>query len=229
MSTELSSSWRVYVRMVSFALVVLYAVGTVGHGFDASLPLMLALTPWFMLLIGLLVVAPSIVAGGWRFALWAAGAFAFALLAEAASVATGAVYGHCQFGPVLGAKWMGVPLVVVFQWVLVVHGLVCLACRGLPWSERNWRKPAAFLLVGFMAMGIDYLMEPVAIRLEYWSWRDGDVPLQNYGARFAVAMLAAIFHPRVIRHSRAFGTNGKLAAFFVVAQAVFYLALGRVS
>ena len=227
MKTISASGWRLYVRAVAFATVCMYAVGTAGHLIPTTLPAMLVLTPWFLLALGALVAAAAMAASGRRFVLWAAGTYAFTFLAEAAGVATGAIFGQYEYGPTLGWAWRGVPLVIAFNWGLVVHG----AC-GLAWRRMRAGKPAGgrwstALQAGLIATAFDFLMEPVAMQLDYWRWPDDRVPLQNYAAWFAVAAAAAAVHPRDHTGSRARDAQ-RLAGLYVLVQAVFFLVLRTV-
>lgn len=225
MSRTLSSPWRIYGRSIALVLAVLFAVGAAGHARAATLPLMLRLTPWFSLLTGLLVLAPSLAASSWRLPAWVAGTYAFTFVAEATGVATGLVFGEYVYGPVMGARWLGVPLVIAFNWVMVVHGCVCVAGRMVPRRFGGLRVHAVVGLAALGAVLFDGLLEPVAIRLDYWQWAGGNVPMLNYVAWFAIAALAAPFHPRVLRQAHGLGSEGRLAAFYVAAQAVFFLVL----
>lgn len=225
MNRNLTGAWRLYVRTILFVLAILFSVGAAGHAGSATLPLMLRLTPGFSLLTGALVVAPSLAAGGWRFALWVAGAYAFTLLAEVAGVATGAVFGEYVYGSTLGWAWRGVPLIIAFNWVMVVNGAICLAGWIVPARAGSWRTPALILLTGALAAAFDFLMEPVAIRLDYWTWAGGAIPLQNYAAWFVIAGLAAAVHPRRLRAAGDLGTTGRLAGMYVAMQAVFFAVL----
>ena len=225
MKAMLSGAWRLYVRAAVFVLAVLFAVGTVGHALPAALPLMLALTPGFSLLTGALVVAPSLAAGGARFATWVAGAYVLTFLVEAAGVATGAIFGDYVYGATLGWAWLGVPLIIAFNWVMVVNGAVCLAGRAVPLRAGAGRKVAISLLAGWIAAAFDFLMEPVAIRLDYWTWAGGTIPFQNYAAWFVLAAVLAAVHPRQLRTACDLGTHGRLAGIYVGMQAIFFLAL----
>jgi bisanhydrobacterioruberin hydratase len=225
MNEELSGGWRVYGRSIALILIVLFSVGTVGHAYDETLPLMLLMTPGFGLLVGLLVVAPALAKGGWLFGLWVLGAYVLTFAAEAVGVSTGAIFGEYTYGPTLGLAWHGVPLIIAFNWVMVVNGVVCLAGRLIPLWPDFWRPPAIVLLSGLLAVAFDYVMEPVAIHLDYWTWTGGSVPLQNYAAWFGIAALTAAFHPRHTRAAREMGSAERLAGLFVVVQALFFIAL----
>lgn len=220
----LSKPWRVYGRAAALVTVCMYVVGTAGHLLPATLPLMLAMTPWFLLALGLLVAAPAVAASGWRFVLWAAGTYAFTFAAEAAGVATGAIFGQYEYGPTLGWAWHGVPLVIAFNWVLVVHGSCGMAWRGPQAGVVARNRLATALCVGLMATTFDFVMEPVAMRLDYWRWPGDRVPLQNYAAWFVIAAAAAAGYPRDRSGSPA-GRARRLAGLYVLVQAAFFLAL----
>ncbi|MGD9781577.1 MAG: carotenoid biosynthesis protein [Kiritimatiellia bacterium] len=225
MNATLPGTWRLYARGAALVLAVLYAVGTVGHALPETLPLMLFLTPGFLLATGVLATAPSAAADGRRFALWMAGAYVFTFAAEAVGVATGAVFGEYAYGPTLGWKALDVPVVIAFNWVLAVNGAVCLAEHAVPLRPGRWRRPALVLLAGGIAAAFDFLMEPVAIRLDYWHWAGGAIPLQNYAAWFLLAAAAAAVHPRLARPECAGSTDGNLASAYLLLQAAFFVAL----
>lgn len=214
-----------YARATAFVLAVLFAVGAAGHVVAHTLPWMLVLTPGFLLLTSVAVAAPSLAAGGRRFAVWAAGAYALTFAAEAVGVATGAVFGEYVYGPTLGWKVLDVPLIVAFNWMLVVNGAVCIAGRILPPRAAAGRRIALPLLAGAIAVAFDWVMEPVAIRLDYWTWAGGSIPLQNYAAWFVLAAALAAVHPRQLQRACELGTTGRLAGLYVVLQAGFFGAM----
>ena len=225
MNATLPGAWRLYVRAVVFVLAVLFAVGAAGHALPATLPWMLVLTPGFLLLTSVAVAAPSLAADGRRFAFWAAGAYVLTFAAEAVGVATGAVFGEYVYGPTLGWKAWDVPVIIAFNWVMVVNGAVCLADRILSLRAVFHRRIALPLLAGAISAAFDWVMEPVAIRLDYWTWAGETIPLQNYAAWFVLAAALAAVHPRQLRTACDLGTHGRLAGIYVGMQAAFFGAM----
>lgn len=226
MNEPLTGAWRLYVRAIVFVLAVLFTVGAAGHAWPATLPLMLRLTPIFLLLTSALVALPSLKSGGWRFAAWMSGAYVLTFGVEAAGVATGAIFGEYAYGPTLGWKRAGVPLIIAFNWVMVVNGAICLAGQAVRFRAGLGRMAAISLLAGGIAVAFDYIMEPAAIRLDYWQWAgDGAIPLLNYATWFALATALAAVHPRQLQTAFDLGTTGRLAGIYVGIQAVFFLAL----
>ena len=224
-----TNGWATYGRAAVWALATLFAVGAAGHAYGETLPWMVRLTPGFLLLTAALATAPSLAEGGRAFAAWAGCAYAFTFAAEAAGVATGMVFGDYTYGPVLGPAWMGVPLIIAFNWVAVVNGATWFADRLLPGTGGGARWAGVALLAGLLATAFDWVMEPAAMRLDYWRWPGDEIPAQNYAAWFAIAALAAAAHPRRIRgKNRADCGGGKLAGAYVALQACFFAALRSV-
>ena len=227
MSSATSTAWRIYGRSAGFTLAALLIAGGVGYSHGDTLTLTLKVTPWFMAVAGAMVALPSAALGLGRFGLWSVGAFSFIYLAQAAGVASGTIFGHFDYGPVLGLKWLDVPVVIVVNWLLVVHGATCIACRLLPWTESGWRKPAAALIAGTIVAMFDGCFQPVAIRLGYWFWfpEGSPIPVQSHLAWFSIGALCAALHPRALRHARAMGPDGRLAGAFIALQMGFLLFL----
>ena len=222
----LSGAWRVYARSVAFVLGVLFAVGIAGHALPAALPAMRSATPPFLLLAAVLVLVPSVVAGGRRFVLWLAAAFAFVFLLDAAGLAVPTVFGAFAFGPHLGWTCCGVPLLVTLNWVLIMNGAVCVAGRLVPPALGRGRMLLRVLLSGLLAVGFDGIMEPAAIRLDYWHWPDAaGAPAGNYLVLFLFAMVFTAIHPRRLRDLCDLGTNGRLAGFYLLMETGFFAAL----
>ena len=222
MNDNLSGGWRMYVRAAAFFVVVLYVVGLVGHLVDQALPLVLFLTPGFLLLLGGMVLAPAFAVQGWRFALWMAITYVFVFLVEVAGVATGVIFGEYAYGPTLGWSWLGVPLIIGFNWVVPVNGAVGIASRIVPWVQGLRRRIAVVLLTGLLAMTFDFVMEPVAVRFDYWQWVGGLIPLRNYLAWFVTAALAATLHPQLGSGPGHLGSHGRLATLLFIAQLIFF-------
>lgn len=101
---------------------------------------------------------------------------------EVAGVHTGLIFGQYQYGPVLGLKWLDVPLMIGVNWLLLVYSASVLVGR-LPLPRWAQAPVAALLMVG-----IDVLIEPVAMRYDFWSWQGDVVPLQNYAAWYVVSL-----------------------------------------
>jgi len=200
--------------------LVFFTVGTVGHYIEATRTLMLGITPWFLLLFGISALLPVTLGRRWSVLIWGLATYIVTFALEAVGVATGAVFGEYVYGPTLGLKLFGVPLIIGFNWVVVVFASFSAAdalTRRLP---RGLHAVATVLLTGACAVIFDLVLEPVAIRFDYWAWDGVHVPLQNYLAWFVIAAAAAV--PAAAAKIRA---ESRIPMIYVAVQFLFIMSL----
>lgn len=199
-------------------LAVFYAVGVAGTLFSVSQELFLALTPSFLLLNmflllwfqpardkkSLLFAAAAVYASGWS--------------VEWLGVHTGFPFGNYVYGDTLGWKLDAVPLLIGANWVLLT--LAAVECL------RNWQAPNVVkaAAAGVVLTLLDYLIEPVAVRLEYWNWHGVPPPWQNYAGWFGVASFLSFIWLRAGTIARS-GPPNPLAAPLLGLQTLYFLAL----
>ncbi len=130
---------------------------------------------------------------------------------EIVGVQTSALFGHYNYGEVLGYKILGVPLMLGVNWFIVTY------CSGMAMHKlcnKLQLKGIAGMVIFVLATALtavfyDWLMEPVAIKLGYWQWGgDGSVPLYNYITWFVVSLLlSVVFHYAHFNKQNKFGVN----------------------
>jgi len=162
-------------------LIILHAVGLAGLH-----------SPWssfFLLLTPVnLVVSFLIMLRGWQKItkrLWLAftAVFCIGWFVEYLGSAHGLIFGNYIYGEVLGPKLVGVPLVIGVNWLLVIFGAHALVSSfGLPSGLR-------ILLGAACSVVLDLAIEPVAVRLGFWTWANDEIPLSNYMGWFGVSAL----------------------------------------
>ncbi len=103
----------------------------------------------------------------------------FGYLIELLGVHTGWPFGIYSYDSSLGISFFGVPLVVPFAWVMMVHPVLCAARRvTLRWT---------FIYGGALLAAWDLFLDPLMVSAGRWTWTvDGshvpftpDVPLSN--------------------------------------------------
>ena len=161
-------------------LMIIYIVGAVGF----VLP---ELTAEFLPLSGVVLYLSSfvmVIASKQKtdFFLFMAIAFVVGFGAEAIGVNTGYLFGDYSYGTNLGPKFLGVSIVIGILW-----GVLALASASV---VKRFVKSMGLkiILSSFLMLGVDVLMEPVAIKSGFWSWGGYDVPLYNYVCWFLVAL-----------------------------------------
>lgn len=191
-----------------------YLFGLIFHAIPFTLPYMLLFTPVVLLVFGVLGIYPLIQERRRTIWIWAAATYIVTLSLEIIGVHTGKIFGAYYYGDVLGLQLAEVPLVIGFNWVIVVLG----ATR---FSERITTSPLlSALIVGAVCVVYDFALEPVAIGLNYWQWTGGHIPLQNYVAWFTIAAVAAWAYRRL-----GLTAETRLPEWYVGVQFLFFIGM----
>ncbi|MGE5432520.1 MAG: carotenoid biosynthesis protein [Syntrophomonadaceae bacterium] len=197
-------------------LAVLYMVGVAGHSVKPLCQLMIMLTPYTLLLSGIIVLL-VVFRGQYqtKFAIWLGAVFIAAFLTEAAGVATGMIFGSYYYGNVLGFSLLDVPVLICFNWMFVVLGSASV-------SRRLFHRPFySALSAAMLAVIFDYAMEPVAQKLNYWQWRGGYAPFQNYISWGFFAFLSAY----ILFKAEIKIPDGLIAEKYFLIQFIFFCLL----
>lgn len=195
-------------------LYIIFFVGIIGHLYDPLQNLMLLLTPATLLLTGLVVLFYSYKTSENKFLLWAGLTYTITFILEVIGVKTGLIFGEYNYGSTLGIKLFEVPLIIGFNWVFVILGTISIARL----ITNNLFLSA--IISAFIALIFDLILEPIAIKLDYWTWLEGIIPLQNYLAWFVIAFFSAIgfgyLKVKVI---------SKISLHYLIVQFVFFVIL----
>lgn len=168
---------------------------------------------------------------GWRFWFFAILAFATGMITEMIGVNTGLLFGNYAYGDVMGVKWNGVPLLIGVNWFVVVfsagtimqlmHDWVRNRVGPDAWSESSIWQTVSLLLDGaLLATFFDWIMEPVAMKLGFWNWKDAQIPFYNYVCWFVISLLLLVAF-RYLKPER----NNQFALHLLIIQALFFLTL----
>jgi putative membrane protein len=199
--------------VLSIFLSVFYGVGLLGHFLPSTRPLMLTVTPYFLFVFALIPLVPVVRERRYGVYLWALATLVITFFLEALGTHTGLIFGPYSYGPTLGLKLFQVPIVIALNWLIVIMAVLSLTA-----SIRS--SFLAALLVGAGAVLFDFVMEPVAIALDYWTWQAVTIPLQNYLAWFGIAFATALVF-RLVR----LRVDTRIPPLYVAVQFVFFLVL----
>ena len=67
---------------------------------------------------------------------------------------------------------------------------------------------------------IDVLIEPVAVKFDYWSWQDQIIPLQNFVAWYIISFLMLRAY-----YELEFRKTNNVAGTLLICQIVFFIVL----
>ena len=171
------------------------------------------LTPLNLLLSGVYLVINHKKINA-RFVLFFALAFTIGFSIEVIGVKTGLIFGAYSYGDVLGIKVLDVPLVIGLNWFLLVYATSCVAEYLV---KKIWLK--VIVAAALMTL-LDVLIEPIAIRLDFWTWEQASVPMLNYIAWFFISALVIAIHYGLKTNQR----NGAGVVLFGL-QVIFFAVL----
>lgn len=192
----------------------MYSVGVVGHIIPSSKPLMIFLTPFTLLLTGSVTLYFSFQKGNLKLITWCLLVYTLTFSLEVAGVKTGYIFGSYYYGDILGLKLLDIPLIIGFNWVVIILGAIGIASR----IHKSALQIA--LLTGTFAVLFDIMLEPVAINLGYWKWQQGFIPLQNYYAWFGIAFFASLFGSKL-----KLDLEDSLFIYYFLIQFTFFILL----
>ena len=195
-------------------LCIIFFVGIIGHIIPEIRPLMLLLTPYMLFASGLLVFYLTLRKGELKLLLWCLIIYIVTFSLEVVGIKTGLIFGSYSYGSTLGFQFLGVPLIIGFNWVIVILGAITIAEQ----IDQNIFLTALF--AGTLAVLFDIMMEPVAIKLDYWEWNSGFIPISNYYAWFGIAFLSSMLYDFF-----KINTKEKLPEIYFTIQFVFFILL----
>ena len=131
---------------------------------------------------------------------------------EALGVKTELIFGSYYYGRTLGLKAFSVPLLIGVNWAILLY------CTAQFSQIKNQILNALF--GAFLMVFLDFFIEQIASRFDFWYWKNGIIPLQNYIAWFIISfVLNLAFQKRLGQKS-----NLTAKAFYMI-QITFFGAL----
>jgi putative membrane protein len=191
-------------------LLLFYFFGLLGIAFEQYRFLFLPLTP-LNLLITLFVFYKVNKDFSLKFIILSALIFLIGFSVEAIGVITGVLFGSYSYGPIFGFKIFQTPVIIGVNWLflaLTTYGVVQYFTKKAHWL---------ILLPPLLMTTLDFIVEPVAMKLGFWVWENDVIPTQNYIMWFTTSIIIHgiiyLFRPKI---------NAKISFIIFTAQVVFF-------
>lgn len=200
----------------SFIIILFHLVGLYGFLTPELSKLFIDLVPFHLLLMLLLLIF-SIKERSSHILLFAGIIFTAGFLIELIGVNTDAIFGSYTYGKALGIKLWQTPLLIGINWLILVY------CTGIFLEQFKIKNRFIFSLLGaLILLSLDILIEPVAMRFDYWTWDGSVIPVQNYLAWFLFSgLMLWIFS------SMSFNKQNKAAVVLLFSQFIFFAVLNK--
>lgn len=194
-------------KKITIIISIIYLVGLIGLILPESKPFFQELIPVNIFLSFLLVLFFQNDFNK-KFIFSIVLIFLLGFFLEVAGVATGAIFGAYYYQSFLGPKVFNVPLLIGFNWFLLVY---CASSIFVKYQN----KPILFaLLVASFMLVLDIALEFFAIKNNMWIWTEnGFPPIKNFIAWFSAAFIFTLIYSKL---------NPKIIANRV-ANSIFYI------
>lgn len=206
------SSVRVPQKYAIFLIVSMHIAGIIGLALPQSRELFLWLTPFNLITTFLLLLDAH---NDWRnsFKVYLLLAYIISFGVEAIGVNTGIIFGWYEYGSVLGIKLWDTPLLIGINWLILLLATSDVANRIHPNPYVRSVLAAAFMVA------LDFIIEPIAISLEFWTWDQVTVPFKNYVGWFVTAFILQLYYSftkTTPENNRSMWVLGAQIAFFSI-------------
>ncbi len=203
-------------RNLIAVLVILHVVGLIGILLPKTRDLVLSLSP-INLFLGFIVLLFSDVKNVRSILIFVSLAFIIGFGSELIGVHTGLLFGEYSYGANLGIKFLDVPLIIGINWAV-------LAITSSSLSEKLTKNLWIKVIINSLLMVLfDFIMEPVAMKSDFWSWENDVIPFYNYVCWFLVAIVLQVIYLFLFKIE----SNKVYKSLFFI-QLVFFLFLNLV-
>jgi len=109
-------------------------------------------------------------------------------LIELIGTKTGYLFGDYVYGETLGWRLFGVSIIIGVNWYAIVLASANIARL----VKVNLFVQA--VLAGLLCVGLDIVIEPVAVKYGFWTWSNGEIPLFNYVTWFIFSVFFSFLY-----------------------------------
>lgn len=205
----LKTNWS---KLLLLILVIFYTVGTVGLLLPEKKEYFLSLS-FFNLTLSFVILILARKKNLFLFFIFLIICFLVGFSAELIGTRTGWLFGSYYYGNNLGFKIYGVPLVIGLNWGILIVTSASIA------NLFKFSKTFKVILSVLLMILLDYLMEPVAIKSDFWHWKNETIPIYNYISWGLIALPLQIIYFKF----KIVETNIVFNAMFIILSMFFII------
>lgn len=195
-------------------IVIFYVVGISGMLIPFTSYLFKLITPFALFLNFVILAAYHKGSYNAKTLLVFTGIYFCGFFIEMIGVGTSLIFGNYIYGNALGIKVFETPLIIGLNWLFL-----CYVSNAI---LENYKINIIFkiIIASFMMLIYDIVLEQVAAFLDFWKWENNKIPIQNYIAWFAIALIFNSF----INFMK-ISTKNSMAKIIFVSQFLFFTAI----
>ena len=196
-----------------FLLLLLYFFGTIGISLPYTRDYFLPLTPVNLLYTFFIVFEFGLEKNKKALlSIFLIGIFGYTV--ELIGVNTSLLFGQYHYGSNFGIKIFNTPILIAINWITLT-----LCSYGISvYISKN--KIISILIAASIMVGLDLLIEPVCHILDYWKWKNNDIPFNNYRDWFLFSILF-----NLLCHYWQLVLNKSVCLFVIILESLFFIIL----
>ena len=137
--------------------------------------------------------------------------YSISMLAEWIGTSTGYLFGAYYYGKNLGTYLAGVPLVIGLNWWVLILSSASIV------NVLSTSSIVKALIGASLMTLLDMIIEPVAIKSDFWHWHSENIPIYNYVCWFFLSFLLHLLYQKLTFTE----SNKVLNALFLILTVFF--------
>ena len=116
--------------------------------------------------------------------------FLIGMITESLGVNYGLIFGDYEYGDNLGFKLFGVPYLIGVNWII----LTVISGNIASFITKNRSIVLTIIIGALLMLAMDFVMEPIAPKLDMWRFKNLIVPSSNYAGWLFVGLFTQVIY-----------------------------------
>ena len=137
--------------------------------------------------------------------------FLIGMITESLGVNYGLIFGDYEYGNNLGFKLFGVPFLIGINWII----LTAISANIASFLTKNNSVLLTIITGALLMLAMDFVMEPIAPKLDMWRFKNLIVPPSNYIGWLIIGLITQTIYNLLFREKEIIVSINLYAAFFL--------------
>ena len=137
--------------------------------------------------------------------------FLIGMITESLGVNYGLIFGDYEYGNNLGFKLFGVPFLIGINWII----LTAISANIASFLTKNNSVLLTVITGALLMLAMDFVMEPIAPKLDMWRFKNLIVPPSNYIGWLIIGLITQTIYNLLFREKEIIISINLYAAFFL--------------
>ena len=137
--------------------------------------------------------------------------FLIGMITESLGVNYGLIFGDYEYGNNLGFKLFGVPFLIGINWII----LTAISANIASFLTKNNSVLLTIITGALLMLAMDFVMEPIAPKLDMWRFKNLIVPSSNYIGWLIIGLITQTIYNLLFREKEIIVSINLYTAFFL--------------